>query len=252
MKVVIIEDERLTAEDLADILLSLSADIKIVKILSSVTEAIEYFNRNKFPDLIFSDIELGDGHSFEIFRQVNIDVPVIFCTAFDKYAIEAFNNHGIGYILKPFNRKTISEAINKFTSFKNMFVVNALDLENIFSSKLKPDAALSASLLVMWKDKIIPVKIADIALFIIDYKHVTLITLDNVKYPIGYTLDELEIMCGSQFYRATRQHLVNRVAIKEAVHHHARKLFIQLTIDGNFDITVSKVKIPEFLSWLRS
>jgi DNA-binding LytR/AlgR family response regulator len=254
MKIVIIEDEQLTAEDLADILMNLPADIMVVKILCSVAEAVEYFRENSAPDLIFCDIELGDGYSFEIFSKVDIDVPVIFCTAFNKYALEAFKNNGIDYILKPFTRKTIREAINKFNHLKLKFASTAIDFDKLLSSnqRTEPPAATVSSLLVNFKDKIIPIKLADIALFTIDFKSAQLITFANKKYLVNHTMEELEAICGNAFYRASRQHLVNKSAIQEALQYSTRKLFLKLSIEGEFDITVSKLKVPEFLSWLRS
>ncbi len=124
MTVVIIEDELLTAEDLADILLKLAYGIKVIKILQSVAEAVEYFKQHDAPDLIFCDIQLGDGFSFEIFKQTLIQTPVIFCTAYDEYALDAFRNNGIDYVLKPFTKKLIKEAVEKYKNLQtNLRVV---------------------------------------------------------------------------------------------------------------------------------
>ena len=112
MKVVIIEDEPLTAEDLSSALLEVDSSIQVVAMLESVLESVSYFTENEVPDLIFSDIQLSDGLSFEVFKKVKIDAPVIFCTAFDEYAIQAFKANGIDYIMKPFSRQTVADALN--------------------------------------------------------------------------------------------------------------------------------------------
>jgi DNA-binding LytR/AlgR family response regulator len=194
MKVVIVEDEALTAEDLAEILLKLPDHIEILKILPSVQEAIIYFRQNGSPDLIFCDIQLGDGPSFEIFKEIHMEVPVIFCTAYNEYALQAFKNNGIDYILKPFTKKTIKAAVDKYKSLKAQLgstgpeVVNVL--QNIQNNN-QPGRKIS-SLIINWKDKIIPVKINDIALFNIDFKMTQLITFANQKYYVNHTLEELE------------------------------------------------------------
>lgn len=254
MKVVIIEDEALTAEDLAEILLQLPDGIEVVKVLPSVQEATTYFRHNSTPDLIFCDIQLGDGHSFEIFKEVQINAPVIFCTAYDKYALEAFKNNGIDYILKPFTKKTIKDAIAQFKSLKARLSGSDIDftkiLQNIQSIH-QPDKKIS-SLLINWKDKIIPVRINEIALFTIDFKMTQLSTFNNQKYFVNHTLDELEVICGEGFYRANRQYLINRNAVTEALQYHSRKLVLKLKIEDKHEIIISKSRVPEFLSWLRS
>src|SRR6188474_2569408 len=147
MKVIIVEDEALTAEDLAEILLKLPDNIEVVKILTSVTEAITYFKNNSSPDLIFCDIQLGDGHSFEIFKEIHMDAPVIFCTAYDAYALEAFKNNGIDCILKPFIKKNIKAAIEKYKSLKVRFSNTGIDFTNLLQNiqtRHYPDRKVSA------------------------------------------------------------------------------------------------------------
>src|SRR5713226_2020839 len=119
MKVVIIEDEPLTAKDLAACIAAAEPAVEIVAILSSVQEAIGYFTAHAAPDIIFSDIQLGDGLSFRIFEKVGATVPVIFCTAYDEYALDAFRAAGIDYILKPFTRKSIAGALGKYKAFRS-------------------------------------------------------------------------------------------------------------------------------------
>ena len=114
MKVVIIEDEIFTAEDLRDDLQAINPAIEVLAILPTVKESIQYFSKNYDYDLIFSDIQLGDGQSFEIFKQVSVAAPIIFCTAYNQYALEAFKANGIDYILKPFDKNSIAQALNKY------------------------------------------------------------------------------------------------------------------------------------------
>mgnify|MGYP001162012714 FL=1 len=253
MKIVIIEDEALMAQDLAEILVQQPGQPEVRKILSSVAESVSYLRESDPPDLIFSDIQLGDGLSFDIFRQVKTDCPVIFCTAFDEFALEAFRNNGIDYILKPFTRMTIKEALNKYQVLRENFTRNSLNYTGLFSSPGWTDThRKKSSLLVTWKDKIIPIRIQDIALFTIDYKMTQLVTFDNQKYYINQTLEELEQTCGPAFFRANRQYLVNKDSILEALQYFARKLVLKLKIDGKHDVVISENRVPEFLEWLKN
>jgi two-component system, LytTR family, response regulator LytT len=253
MKIVIIEDEALMAQDLAEILEQQPGHPEVRKILSSVAESVSYLREADTPDLIFSDIQLGDGLSFDIFRQVKTDCPVIFCTAYDEFALEAFRNNGIDYILKPFTRLTIKEALNKYQVLRENFTRNTPNYPGLFSSPGWTDShRKNSSLLVTWKDKIIPIRIPDIALFTIDYKMTQLVTFDNQKYYINQTLEELEQTCGPAFYRANRQYLVNKDSILEALQYFARKLVLKLKIEGKHEVVISKNRVPEFLEWLKN
>ncbi|MFT3980484.1 MAG: LytTR family DNA-binding domain-containing protein [Ferruginibacter sp.] len=254
MKVVVIEDEQMTAEDLVEILVGLDDRVQVQKVLHSVAESMLYFKSGARPDLIFCDIALGDGYSFEIFQQCPIDAPVVFCTAFNEYALEAFKNNGIDYVLKPFNRDSIAAALQKFNSLKLQFTATSANMQQFLhdSNQWPEPAKPQSKLLVTWKDKIIPVSISEIALFTIEFKTTQLVTFSNQKYSVNLTLDELEKICGNEFYRASRQYLVNKAAVKDAMQYHTRKLFVNLSVPGNYEITISKLKVPEFLGWLQS
>ncbi len=250
MKIVIIEDEKLAADDLAETILKVDPDAKIISVLSSVSTAISWFLKNEHPDLIFSDIQLGDGLSFEIFKAVSTNVPVIFCTAYDEYALKAFDANGIDYILKPFDVPTIEAAFNKYNKLKSKFSEDGSTLENVirlFENKKKHG---QSSVLVYYKDKILPVRIDDIALFYLENEITYLLTFDQRSYTINKPLDELEKIAGSDFYRANRQNLIHRRAIKEASQYFARSLSVSLTIPFKETIKVNKVKVPDFLNWL--
>lgn len=252
MNIVIIEDEVLTARDLADILRQQAAAVRIVKILSSVSEAVSWFRENECPDLVYSDIQLGDGQSFEIFRQQNLQCPVIFCTAYNEFALDAFRNNGIDYILKPFSAKTIQQSIEKYSRLRGLNTDNTPYNGHTSALPAKPEQIRkNGSILINWKDKIIPVKIADIALFTIDYKMTQLVTFDNQHYFLNQTLEELEQTCGPAFYRANRQYLVNKDSILEALQYFARKLVLKLKVEGGHEVIISKNRVPDFLEWLK-
>ena len=250
MKIVIIEDEKLTADDLAETILRITPGVQIVARLSSVKDAVIWFRKNEQPDLIFSDIQLGDGLCFEIFRKQSVTTPVIFCTAFDEYALAAFKANGIDYILKPYDEQTIASALTRYNELERKFLGNNKQIEKILQLFGNRKNQKQGSVLVYHKDKILPVKLQDIALFYIEHEMTFLITFGQKNFTISKSLEELEEITGNSFYRANRQYLINRRAIKEASQYFARKLSITLSVPFGETITISKVKVPDFLNWL--
>jgi DNA-binding LytR/AlgR family response regulator len=250
MKIVIIEDEQLTADDLAETILKVSPGVQIIAKLSSVKDAVAWFRKNEQPNLIFSDIQLGDGLCFEIFRKQSVSTPVIFCTAFDEYALAAFKANGIDYILKPFDEQTIANALTRYKELERKFLGSNQQIEKILQLFENRTNQKQGSVLVYHKDKILPVKLDDIALFYIELEITYLITFGQKTFTISKSLEELEETTGNSFYRANRQYLVNRKAIKEASQYFARKLSLSLSIPFSETIIVSKVKVPDFLNWL--
>ncbi|MEN2399271.1 LytTR family DNA-binding domain-containing protein [Flavobacterium sp. MC2016-06] len=254
MKIVIIEDEMLVAEDLASMLMQLKSDIEIVSILSSVAESTAYFSTNKQPDLIFSDIQLGDGISFEIFKAVTINVPVIFCTAFDQYALEAFKANGIEYILKPFNTESLETALAKFESLKMMMNNSSEKNQAAMDALNEAESRLSTSTTVMikYRDKILPFSFEKIAMFFLEDELIYLYTFTGKSYIISESLEEMEKKTPEIFFRVNRQFLVHKKAIEFVSDYFPRKLKITLNFDFNKDIIVSKEKKGKVLSWLKN
>ncbi|MCR6640282.1 MAG: LytTR family DNA-binding domain-containing protein [Sporocytophaga sp.] len=250
MDIIIIEDEPITAEDLREIIIHVNPQANVVKILSSVKEAISYLRANPAVDLIFSDIQLGDGLSFEIYQQVDVKAPIVFCTAYDEYALTAFRTNGIHYILKPFNEVMIQEALTKFHSLKSTFSLDSQALLQLMQTLTRGPQDKSTSILVYQREKVIPVKIKDIALFYIKNEVCHLYTFDQKNYLVNKSLDEIQQIVGNEFYRANRQYIINRDAIKEASSYLARKVNIILNIPFTESIMVSKEKMSDFYTWL--
>jgi DNA-binding LytR/AlgR family response regulator len=252
MKIAIIEDETLTAGDLADTILEIDDTVEIIASLQSVREAVDYFKNNKAPDLIFSDIQLSDGLCFEIFKELSLTVPVIFCTAYDEYAIRAFRANGIDYIVKPFTGETVSAALERYRSLKQNFSGDSGSVthEALMELLERKKGRDPASLLVHYQDQIVPVKIKDIALFYIENEMTRLLTLNRDHFFVDKNLEELEELAGENFFRANRQHLLNRDAVKSASRYFGRKLAISLYVPYEKNIIVSKAKATAFLDWL--
>ncbi|HEY4789626.1 MAG TPA: LytTR family DNA-binding domain-containing protein, partial [Bacteroidales bacterium] len=216
MRIVIIEDEKITADELAATIQKLEPGCMIEAILDSVQTALTYFRVNEEPDLIFSDVQLGDGLSFEIFSTCKISAPVIFCTAYDEYALNAFKTNGIDYILKPSTSKTIANSLSKYQNLRKTFAGGEQQqYKAILDALLLRETTQAASVLVSYKDKIVPIWIDEIAMFYLDNEVTHLLTFSTKIYTVNKNLEELEKTAGKMFFRANRQCLVNRKSITE-------------------------------------
>lgn len=286
MKVVIIEDELLMAKDLATCIHAAEPSAEVVAILASVREAIDYFRSQSPPDVIFSDIQLGDGLSFAIFEANAQTIPVIFCTAYDEYALDAFRAAGIDYILKPFTARTIAAALAKFKVFRGV-TPSYSGLSRSFGHRetgsgqrqvgderrsgderrpgderrsgderrpgeeRRPgDERRQGSILVHYKEKIVPIETADIALFYLQHEVTRMVTFGKQQYLVSKNLEELERTVAGRFYRANRQYLVNRRAIKDVSQYFGRRLLLNLSIPFDEKVTVGRLKANHFLEWL--
>lgn len=250
MKIVIIEDEKLTAKDLKRTLLAAEPDVEIAALLHSVEEAVEYFKSHEDTDLIFSDIQLGDGLSFEIFKKMENQVPIIFCTAYNTYFSEAFEATGIDYILKPFNKATIEKALAKYVTLEKTFTKNKENYKeqlSLLETRITPQ---KNAVIIRQGDKIIPLEASAIAFFFVDNKYTFAYTFSQKKFIVNENLEDLEASFAPSFFRANRQYLVNRKAIKDATHFFNRKIIVNLTVPFKEQILVGKLKTTLFVEWL--
>ena len=251
MKIVIIEDEKLTARDLSNTIAQIDEDVEIIALLHSVDESIQFLNEEKNIDLIFSDIQLGDGLSFTIFDQIKKQIPVIFCTAYNEYALKAFQTLGIDYILKPFSKQTVAKALDKFHTLKTKSNPYANDFTEIINAlKVNFSSIKIPSVIIQKGDKIIPLGGENIALFYIKDNIVFAHTFDNISFQLSQKLDSLECSFNPIFFRANRQFLVNRKAVKDASYSFNRKIIINLHINFAEKIYVGKLKSSQFINWL--
>jgi two-component system response regulator LytT len=247
VKIIIIEDERNTADDLERTILRVEPRAEIMAKLHSVKEALIYFSEHGGPDLMFCDIQLGDGTSFEIISKADLKVPTIFCTAFDEFALHAFETYSIDYILKPFDDIMVAKAIDKFSGLKK--ILNPVNREMILEMLDKRSRG-EDRMLVRFKDKILPVAFSEIALCYLEHELTQLVTFDGRSYIIQKSLEELEKQLGMSFYRVNRQYLVNKNAIKDLTTGLTRIVTVNLKFPFGNRITVSKVKAGGFLDWL--
>lgn len=190
MKVVIIEDEELAAEVLADLIRKLRPEVMILSTLSSIKEAVKWFEINQDPDLVFCDIHLSDGNSFEIFRKVEVKCPVIFTTAYNQYAIEAFKVNSIDYLLKPIMEEDVAKALKKFEGLQKHHLTQGL--QNLQGLVSQPHASIRTRFLIKQGQTIMTVPTEEVACFLAEEGVVFLFTFPGKKYVINHTLDQLE------------------------------------------------------------
>lgn len=250
MNIVIIEDEKITAKDISNTILSCNPMASIIAELHSVEESVKYFENNEQPDLIFSDIRLGDGLSFEIFDRIRNKVPVIFCTAYNSYYTEAFKMLGIDYILKPVTKKAIQEALEKYQLLKLNFAGKKdkyNELIRLLNSKLP---SKQGAVIIRHREKIIPLNINMVALFVIENGCVFAYTFEKEKFMLSEKMEELELTFSPLFFRANRQFLISRKAVKDASHYFNRKLVVNLTLPYKDQVLIGKNKAPLFIEWL--
>jgi len=250
MNIIIIEDELRTAKSLETIILALRPDARIAGQYQSVERSVEALANNPQPDLIFMDIQLADGLSFEIFKSVHIRCPVIFCTAFDEYSLEAFKRNGVDYVLKPFSKDDIAEAFRKVDALKNFFQQKVVpDLGDLLSKLGSP--AGKTSFLVFKNQKYSAVHTDSIAFFYIRNEGTSIMCFDQQEYAISQSLDQItNTVSAKQFFRVNRQYLVNFKAIKEVEHYFLRKLYVKLVIETPEKVLINKEKSTAFLSWM--
>lgn len=252
MKIIIIEDELKAAKSLASMISILRPSATVEAFLQSIEGAVDYLSQNEEPDLIFMDIQLSDGLSFEILKVVKIHCPIIFCTAYGEYTLDAIKANGIDYLLKPFSKEELQMAFEKVESFRNFFQQNKQpDLECLLK-KIGIDDG-KKNFLVFKNNKYTTVQTEQIAFFYIRNETPTIMTFQTQEYSLSQSLDQVQsLISPKQFYRLNRQYLINFNAIKEVEHYFARKLFVRLTIATPDKLLIGKEKTTAFLNWLEN
>jgi two-component system response regulator LytT len=221
--------------------------------LGTVEEAAGWFGEaGKNYDLVFMDIRLADGISFDIFKKTTIVKPVIFVTAYNDYAIQAFKNNGIDYILKPFDDAEVEQALQKFKSFTAQSnPAPGLNIDELLSQLSTGAKTYKKSFLVHFRDKLIPVETIKIAWFYTANEIVYAQTNDNKQYVIDFTMEQLEKQLDdSQFFRANRQFIINRKEITEVDFYFNGRLLVKVKPEPPERIIISKARVPEFKSWM--
>ena len=250
MKAVIIEDEAVASQKLERMLSQVASDIQVIARLQSVEESIEWFSLNAAPDVVFMDIHLADGSAFSIFDKVKISCPVVFTTAYDEYALKAFEVNSIDYLLKPINQKYLERAVLKLRSLTTTKTDNTEMISSVLAAFRQTKMVYKSNFLIPHKDKFIPLAIDRIACFYTENKMVKIITDDHQVFSMDSSLEELYTQLDpSQFFRANRQFIVSHKAIKDISVWFGSKVSINLFVTVTEKIIVSKARVAEFKTW---
>jgi len=253
MKALIIEDESLIAEELRSIIKSVADDVDIVEVLPSLKTARKWFLEHAEPDLIFMDIQLSDGVSFELFDTYKLSCPVIFTTAYDEYAIRAFRVNGVDYLLKPIDADELKRAIDKCRNIvesKSAFPTNISQLIQKLSQPNSVQPGYKEKFIVNFRRQWLPVNTRDIACFVKENLHY-IYTFSGEKHILDFnTMEEIELVLDPQlFYRANRQFIVHIDAIRSVTPHENQKLSLSLKAPLKMEIDMSREKAPAFKKW---
>ncbi|RIW18296.1 DNA-binding response regulator [Algoriphagus lacus] len=250
MNILIIEDEKPAANRLIKLLKGHFVDGDFVGNLDTVSRAVKWFEENPAPDLIFCDIQLADGISFEIFEKVKVSSPVIFITAYDQYAIRAFQVNAIDYLLKPIDPEALGQAIEKY---KSRQIKPSLDLE-LLKELLQPDKkSFKSRFLVRFGEKIQSVPMEEVSFFFSEERVTFLQTDAGKKYVLDSTLEQVESQVDpALFFRLNRKYLSRVDAVEEVLAYSNSRLKVKLKNCQDSDILISREKVGEFKTWLDS
>ncbi|WP_282113158.1 LytR/AlgR family response regulator transcription factor [Maribacter stanieri] len=251
MKVIIVEDELAASDNLSYLLTKIDPDIEVIQILDTVKATVDFFSKPHDGVLVFMDIHLADGISFEIFDQVNINIPIIFTTAYDQYALKAFKVNSIDYLLKPIDKEELSDALDRFNALNQQKGIDDVQIQSLLHLIQTKPANFKQTFLVGVGDQLLPVKTADIAYFFIDTGVVKAVTVQGRSYVLDIKLEDVEeALDPSVFYRANRQFIVRREAITAIKFHFNSKLLVDVHPVCSERIVVSKAKASDFKNWM--
>ena len=249
-RVIIVEDETAAVVNLRSMLLNIDPNIEIIASLESVEEAVDFFSSKVEADIVFMDIHLADGDSFRIFRSVDIDIPIIFTTAYDQYALQAFKVNSIDYLLKPFQEEELRHSLEKLERLKTNEPTEVVTATPLIQHNEVTNNLLQ-TMLVRYKDRIIPISMEEVAYFYTFSERVTLTTHDGVTYPVDKTLESLSQQLSPKlFFRANRQFIVSRRAVKDVSVWFGSRLSLNLHIEAPERIVIPKARVAEFKQWL--
>jgi len=247
--ILIIEDELPAALRLEKLLKSIDPGILIVERIDTVESAVKWFKSNPHPDLIMLDIQLGDGNSFEIFKKVKVESYIIFTTAYDEYAIKAFELNSIDYLLKPVDEKSLSHSLDKFRKFRSHNISSNID--NLLDVIEKRDFRFKRRFMVTISGKIKIIETGNIAFFYSKDKNSFLCTTEKRHYPVDYSLDQLEALVNPDlFFRVNRQYIVQYKSIDKIDLLSKSRIRISTSPQADEEILVSTARTSDFRSWL--
>lgn len=256
MKVLIIEDESATARRLQKLLIEINPSIEILAIHESISQTVNWLKLHGEPELMFMDVNLSDGLSFAIFKEIEVNCPVIFTTAYDQYAIQAFKVNSIDYLLKPINKESLSDSLHKYHKLKNTEGKIKAEIGSIDIAKLaialgiqKPDYI--KRLVVKYGEVIKAIEIKDVAYFYSEEKIVFMALKEGKAYPVDFTLDHLEMRLDPElFFRINRKFVINYHSIDKMISYSKSRIKITLNPPCSLETISSTERSGDFKEWL--
>jgi DNA-binding LytR/AlgR family response regulator len=252
MRVLIVEDEKAAVRRLKRLLEELNKSIEVIGITDTIKETADWFVRNEMPDLAFFDIQLADGISFEVFNRVEIDCPIIFTTAYDQYALKAFEVNSIDFLLKPIDKEKLLKAIRKFEKLTGKEDKNPID-RNLLSEvqNMIRGRSYKERFVVKYGERLKSIPVQDIGYFKSEMKATYIITYDNQKYLIDPSLELVESMIDPiRFFRINRKYIIPFHSIQDMVSYSSSRLRVRLKSIDDPDMIVAREKVAQFKKWL--
>lgn len=248
MRCLIVEDEKVAAERLKKLIEGYDRNIEIVGITQSIAKSVDWFTTHAEPDLVFMDIQLSDGLSFEIFEQIESKFPVIFTTAYDEYALKAFKHNSIDYLLKPISPDELKTAIDKYKAQTKIITYPQHVFDNMLQSMTQK---YKSKFLIKIGEHLRVIPVADIQCFYSMEKSVFLQNRQGRDYAMNYTLDQLEeLLDPEKFYRINRRYIIAFNAIKDIISYSNSRLLLKLETNSSDDLIVSRERVQKFRQWL--
>ncbi len=253
MRVVIIEDETAAAVNLQAVLRSIDSSVEVTAVLESIRESVEWLEKHPMPDLIFMDIHLADGDSFRIFELTEVTAPVVFTTAYDQYALDAFKVNSIDYLLKPIVTADVERALRKLRRLSGSERHDYGERVKSLAAERSDRVQEQQVFLVHVRDKLIPLRRDDIAYCYTRDERVTACDMQGRTFQLDKTLEVLQgLLPAADFFRANRQFIVSRRAVEEISIWFGGRLTLALKVPLPERIVISKARVPEFKLWLMS
>ena len=251
MRVLIIEDETAASENLIAMLQEIDSEIEVLQVLESVQQTVRWLSSHPAPDLIFMDIHLSDGSAFTLFQEMEVTVPIVFTTAYDKYALDAFTVNSVDYLLKPIKTSELTRALDKFKRWTQSDVMDYL--QRMMKMRSAGSGNYTTSLLVPVKDKLVPVSMDDVACIYSTDRKTQIYLKSGQMMLYSRSLDSIAGgLDPSKFFRANKQYLVARDCVKEIVVWFDSRLLVSMPIELPEPLFVSKNKAAEFKNWMIS
>lgn len=251
MRTLIIEDEPAASRRLKKIIAEAAPQLEVVAVTESVESTIRYLDEEPMPELIISDIHLADGHCFEIFRRKSLSCPVIFTTAYDQYALQAFKFNSIDYLLKPIRKQEFLASVEKLTQLQDHRKQNELNFQRLSELLSTRPGAAQKRIVIRYGEKIKAIDIEDVAYFYTEEKVNFLVTFEDRRYAVDYSLDDLDqLVDPARFFRINRQFIINYDAIDSMIAYSKSRVKLNLKPDYPIETVVSTERSPVFKKWL--